>query len=508
MVGPNFQAPPAPEVSGYTAEPRLTPAMATDIAGGAPQNFVEALDVGGQWWREFNSPQINAFVEEAVRNHPDVRAAQYALRAARETALQTRGALVPQVSGDVSVTREQVTAASGGTTGKPLLYNLYEASVNVTYTLDVFGGLRRQVESAEAKAQYQRFEMEATYLALTANVVTSAISDGSLREQIAATQAIVTAETDQLRRVERQFDVGAVSRADVLAQQATLAQTQATLPPLQKQLAQGRNQLMAYLGRLPSEDRGESVSLKSLRLPRKLPVSLPSQLVRQRPDIRLAEATMHQAAATVGVNTANLLPQFTLSPSLGTDALTVGQLFTPNGLAWTLAANVVQTLMDGAQNYRTKEASVATFEQDYALYQSTVITAFQNVADSLRAVQYDAATLRAQALAEQSALESLKMAQEQFKFGAVGYAIVITAQQTYQNAVIARIQAQAMRYNDTVALFQSLGGGWWNRVDETSDALPRNGGYLQGPDGPALSATRTGYVPAIPPSDSDMERLP
>lgn len=507
MVGPDFQAPSSPDVSGYTPQARLRPAIATETAGGASQAFVEALEVGGQWWREFGSPQINAFVEEAVRNHPDVRAAQYALRSAREMALQTRGAFAPQVLGESSATRQQVPAALGGTTGAPSIYNLYDATVNVTYTLDVFGGLRRQVESAEALAQYQQFVMEATYLALSANVVTSAISDASLRAQIAASQEIIKAQTDQLQRVQRQFDVGAVSQADVLAQSATLAQTQATLPPLQKRLAQGRNQLMAYLGRLPSQDRGESVNLSGLRLPRKLPMGLPSQLVRQRPDIRQAEATLHQAAAKVGVNTANLLPQFTLTPSLGTDALTVGQLFTPKSLAWTLAANITQKLWDGGQLYRTKEASVAIFEQDYALYQSTIITAFQNVADALRAVQFDAATLRAQAVAEKSALDSLKMAQEQFKSGAIGYAIIITAQQTYQNAVILRIQAQAMRYSDTVALFQALGGGWWNRLDETRDAFPRDGGYFQGPDGPALSATLegTGTVPG-PILTRDTER--
>jgi NodT family efflux transporter outer membrane factor (OMF) lipoprotein len=509
MVGPDFQAPLSPDVSGYTPQARLRSAIATETAGGASQTFVEALEVGGQWWREFSSPQINAFVEEAVRNHPDVRAAQYALRWAREMALQSRGAFAPQVLGESSATGQQVPAALGGTTGAPSIYNLYDATVNVTYTLDVFGGLRRQVESAEALAQYQQFVMEATYLALTANVVTSAISDASLRAQIAASQQIIKAQTDQLQRVQRQLDMGAISQADVLAQLATLAQTQATLPPLQKRLAQGRNQLMAYLGRLPSQDRGESVNLSGLRLPRELPMSLPSQLVRQRPDIRQAEATLHQAAAKVGVNTANLLPQFTLTPSVGTDALTVGQLFTPQSLAWTLATNITQKLWDGGQLYRTKEASVAIFEQDYALYQSTIITAFQNVADALRAVQFDAATLRAQAVAEKSALDSLKMAQEQFKSGAIGYAIVITAQQTYQNAVILRIQAQAMRYSDTVALFQALGGGWWNRIDETKEAFPRDGGYFQGPDGPALSATREDAVGALAPppaADTDMER--
>ncbi|MBB5046068.1 NodT family efflux transporter outer membrane factor (OMF) lipoprotein [Rhodopseudomonas rhenobacensis] len=509
MVGPDFEPPLPPDVSGYTPQAGLRPAMASEITGSASQRFVDGLEIGGQWWREFNSPQINAFVEEAVHNHPTVRAAQYALRAARETALQTRGALAPQIAGVGSATRQQVPAAAGGTTGAPSIYNLYYATVNVSYTLDVFGGLRRQVESAEALAQYRRFEMEATYLALTANVVTSAISDASLRAQIAASQAIIKAQTDQLQRVQRQFEVGANSQAEVLAQRATLAQTQATLPPLQKQLAQGRNQLMAYLGRLPSQDRGESVNLSSLRLPRKLPVSLPAHLVRQRPDIRQAEATLHQAAALVGVNIANLLPQFTITPSAGTDALTVGQLFTPQSAAFTLAANLGQKLVDGGQAYRTKEASVASFEQDYALYQGTIITAFQNVADALRAVQFDAATLRAQSLAEKAALDSLTMAQEQFKSGAIGYAIIITAQQTYQNAVILRIQAQAMRYADTVALFQALGGGWWHRFDETREAFPRNGGYFQGPDGPALSATRDGVInePAPSPApDPEMER--
>lgn len=498
MVGPNFQAPPAPEVTGYTADGRLRSTTATDIAGGAPQHFEAAMEVGGQWWREFGSPQLNAFVEEAVRNHPSVRAAQYALRAARETALQTRGALAPQVDGVATANREMVPAASGGTTGPASLYNLYNATVNVTYTLDVFGGLRRQVEAADAQATYQRFEMEATYLALTANVVNAAITDASLRAQIAATREIIAAEEDQLQRVRRQMEVGAVSQADVLAQQSTVAQSRAALPPLLKQLAQGRNQLMAYLGRLPSQDRGESLNLSSLRLPRKLPVSLPAQLVRQRPDIRQAEATLHQAAATVGVNTAALLPQFTLTPTLGTDGLTIPQLFTPQSLAWTLAANIQQKLIDGGQLYRTKEASVATFEQDYALYQNTVLTAFQNVADALRAVQYDSDTLKAQSEAEKSAYDSLKMAQEQFKFGAIGYAIVITSQQTYQNVVITRIQAQATRYTDTVALFQALGGGWWNRIDETKDAYARNGGYFQGPDGPSLAATTDAAPPLIP----------
>lgn len=498
MVGPDFQPPPAPNVGGYTPERRVTPTAAAETAGGASQGFVTGLDIGGHWWTQFGSPQINAFVEEAVRNHPTIASAEFALRAARENVLQAQGALYPQALGEGSATREQVPAAQGGTTGPASLYNLYNTSVNVTYTLDVFGGLRRQVESQAAQAENQRFQLEATYLALTANVVTAALTDASLKAQIAATQSIIKGETDQLQRVRRQFELGAVSQADVLAQQATLAQTEASLPLLQKQRAQGRNRLMAYLGRLPSEDRGESVDLASLRLPSRLPLSLPADLVRQRPDIRQAEASLHQMAASVGVSTANMLPQFTLTPSAGTQSLSVPNLFSAESAAWALAANIQQKLFDAGQLYHAKEYSVASFEQTYAAYQSTVIMAFQNVADSLRAIQYDAAMLKAQAVAEKAALDSLKMVQEEFKVGATGYAIIITAQQTYQNAVIARIQAQALRFTDTVALFQSLGGGWWNRTDETARAAPRRAGYFQGPDGPATAAVRDAAPPGTP----------
>lgn len=489
MVGPDFKPPPAPDVHGYTREAVLKQARGTAISGGAAQTFVTGLDVGGQWWRQFNSPQINAFVEEAVRNHPDVQAAQFALRAARENVLEAYGGLAPSVDGGLSVSRQRVPAESGGVTGPAAVYNLYNSSVNVSYTLDLFGGIRRQAEASEANAEYQRFVLEGTYLALTANVVNAAITDAALRAQIKATQDIIKAEAAQLRLVRSQFDLGAASKPDVLAQEAALAQTQALLPPLEKQLAQGRNQLMAYLGRLPSQDRGESVNLSQLRLPSDLPVSLPSQLVRQRPDIQQAEATMHAAAASVGVNVANMLPQITLTPFVGSDSLWLEDLFSPTNIAWTVAAGVQQKIFQGGQLYRAKEAAVAVFEQNYALYRSTVINAFGNVADALRAIQHDSDALRAQAASEAAAMASLKIAQAQFQTGAIDYAIVITAQQTYQSAVILRIQAQANRYTDTVALFQALGGGWWNRTDETADALPRQAGLFEGPDGPGLAAT-------------------
>ncbi|WP_370637192.1 efflux transporter outer membrane subunit [Phyllobacterium chamaecytisi] len=478
IAGPDYVVPSAPRVTGYTVERHLTATSKTALAGGASQSFAGGQDIPGEWWLLFRSRRINAFVAEAIRNHPDVQAAQFALRSAREKALAEQGGLFPQADGSASVTREKTTPTTPPTTSP---YTLYNASVSVNYALDVFGGTRRQIESLRAQADYQRFQLEATFLALTANVVTAAITDASLRAQMAATQDIIKSETEQLTRVRGQFLLGAVPQSDVLSQQATLAETQATLPPLQKQLAQQRNQLMAYLGRLPSEDRGESVDLSDLHLPRALPVGLPSLIVRQRPDIRLAEATLHQATANVGVAVANMLPQITLSGSYGSNASS--QLFSADTIAWNVAASVTQKIFDGGTLYHTKEAEVATYQQNLAKYKSAVITAFQNVADGLRAVQFDADALKAQAASEKASLDSLKIAQEQYKSGAVAYVTVVNAQQTYQNARISRVKAQAMRFTDTAALFQALGGGWWNRVDETPDAAPRvQVGYLAGPN--------------------------
>ena len=489
-MGPDFVAPSSPAVAGFTRERILASTTSAPVEGGNAQGFAPGNDISGYWWTLFRSKQLSAFVEEAVRNHPDVQAAQFALRSARESALAQQGSLFPQVTANGSAERDQAsTAQSGQWPAQTSTYALYGASVSVSYALDIWGGTRRQVEALQAQAEYQGFKLEATYLALTANVVTAAITDASLRDQITATEEIIKAESDQLARIQHQFDIGAISKSDVLSQEATLAQARATLAPLQKQLAQQRNQLMAYLGRLPSQDRGEHVRLADLRLPGRLPLSLPSALVRQRPDIRQAEATLHQATATVGVGIANLLPQLTLSGSYGASG--PERLFSPDTIVWSAASSVSQKLIDGGTLYHTKEADVATFEQDLALYKSAVVTAFQNVADSLRAIQYDAATLKAQATAEKATADSLAMAVEQFKTGAVPYANIINAQQSYLNARVSRIKAQATRFADTAALFQSLGGGWWNRTDETPDALPRaNPGYFAGPDRKTQDAMR------------------
>jgi NodT family efflux transporter outer membrane factor (OMF) lipoprotein len=309
---------------------------------------------------------------------------------------------------------------------------------------------------------------------LTSNVVTAAISDASYAAQIRVTQNQIDGQRRLFSLLEQQFSLGAVSEADVLSQKAQLAQTLALLPPLQKARAQERDQLMAYLGRLPSQDKGETVALEELRLPRDLPVSVPSLLVRQRPDIRAAESQVHKASANVGVATANMLPNLTLSASGGSQALTLSALYGPQTAVWSVAASVTGPIFDAGSLFHTKESKVAALEETRAQYRSTVLTAFQNVADSLRAIQFDATLLKAQVEAENAAADSLRISQAQFKGGSTTFLTIINAEQTLLTARTNRVKAQASRYADTVALYQSLGGGWWHRTDETpaSEAKP------------------------------------
>jgi NodT family efflux transporter outer membrane factor (OMF) lipoprotein len=303
-------------------------------------------------------------------------------------------------------------------------------------------------------------------LTLTSNVVAAAVLEASLRGQIAATEEIISIQTQSLGILRKQFELGQVAGADVAAVEATLAQAEATLPPLRKQLAVQRDLLTALIGRFPSQEPSEKFELASLRLPTDLPVSLPSKLLEQRPDIQSAEAQLHAASASIGVAVAAMLPQFTLTANGGTVANQISQLFiTPGTAFWTLAGNVAQTVFDAGTLLHKERAADAAFDQAAAMYRSTVITAFQNVADALHAVQSDAETLKAAVAAERAAFKSLEIAHRQLQLGAISYLGLLTAENTYQTALLALVQAEAARYADTAALFQALGGGWWSRED-------------------------------------------
>ena len=468
-VGPDFKPPPAPPGSGYTPEPRLAPTAAADVAGGAAQRFVAGRDIPADWWKVFRSKEIDALIAEALRANPNLQAAQAALWQAKENLYAAGGKLLPNVDANASAERQQFSPAEFGLSGPPQTFNLYQASVAVSYTPDVFGGQRRQIESTAALAEYQRFELEAAYLTLTSNVVTAAVQEASLRGQIGATREIIKAETDQLDVVRHQYDVGAATRADVLTQESEVATTQATLPPLQKQLEQQHHVLLALIGHFPNDARRDHLTLASFHLPADLPVSLPSQLVEQRPDVRAAQAQLHSASALVGVAVANRLPQLTLTAEYGSVALTAAALFTPASAIWSITGAAAQPIFHGFSLMHQERAARAAYDAADAQYRNTVLTAFQNVADALRALQLDAATLKAQQRAARAASDTFDLTRGQYRLGAVTYVILLNAERSYEQARLALVQAQAARYADTAALFAALGGGWWNRVDVVPD---------------------------------------
>jgi NodT family efflux transporter outer membrane factor (OMF) lipoprotein len=351
----------------------------------------------------------------------------------------------------------------------PSVFNLYNATVNVSYTLDVFGGSRRQLESLEAAVNYQQFELEAAYQMLVSNVVTTAIKDAALRAQLQATQTILEAQQKQLEIIEKQFALGAVTRTVELAQATLVAQTQTLLSPLEKSLAQTRHQLAAYVGKLPSESGLPEFQLDSLQLPQDLPVSLPSSLVRQRPDIRASEAVLHEASAQIGVATANQYPQINLTGAYSVDRIVLNGVSASSTL-WNIGAALTQPIFEGGSLSAKRRAAEAAYDQAEAQYRATVLNAFQNVADNLLAIDADAATLNAQAKAESLARESLEISKRQYELGSVSHLALLDAQRVYQQAYINLVSAQSARLSDTAALFVSLGGGWWNRSEDITTA--------------------------------------
>ena len=464
-AGPDFKRPDKPKEQGYTPEQLNLTTASAPVAGGDAQTFVESRDIPGDWWTLFRSGELNGLIEEALKANPDLDAAQASLRQANELLFAQQGTLFPTLTANGQGQQAKANGATFGQATPPFVYGVTAASLNVSYAPDIFGGGRRSVESQAAQAEYQRYQLEATYLTLTSNVVVAAVNLASLRAQIEATQQIIKLQTDALNLVQTQFGLGGVAQTDVLQQQATLRQTQAQLPPLQKQLAQQRNQLMTLLGKPPTADAGQTVTLASLRLPQELPLSLPSQLVEQRPDVRSAEAQVHVASANIGVAVSAQLPQFNITGALGLASGGLATAFVPGAQVWSFGLAIAQTLFDGGKLDHQKKAAVAAYDKAAAQYRSTALSAFQDVANALRAIQSDAEALSATAAAEETAAASLNLAQQQYQLGASNYLSLLTAQQTYQNAVLSRVKAQAARYSDTAALFQALGGGWWNRND-------------------------------------------
>ncbi|MYM24333.1 efflux transporter outer membrane subunit [Duganella sp. FT135W] len=466
-LGPNFNTPAAPAAANdsYTPTPLPSTTASAPGLGGAAQQFAFGQEIPAQWWTLFRSPELDQLIRNALAQNPSMAAAEASLRQAQESYNAQSGSLVyPSVNGQLGATRQKTSTATAGAAAG--VFNLYNASVNVSYTPDVFGATRRTLEGAQAAVDYQRFQVEATYLTLSANVVTTAIREASLRAQLKATREVLDALNQQLGVIEKQFEYGAIPRATVLSQRNQVAQVAATVAPLEKSLAAAQHQLSVLAGKLPGEAGMPQFALESLTLPEQLPVSLPSALVRQRPDIRASEEALHQASAAVGVATAAQYPQFTLSGSYGSSATTFGKLFDSDTNVWNLAAGIAQPIFNGGALSAKRRAAEAAYDAAAAQYRATVLGAFQNVADALRALEADAAALKSQADAESLARETLALTQQQYKLGGISYLVLLDAQRSYQQTHISLVQAQAARYADTAALFQALGGGWWNRKNQ------------------------------------------
>jgi NodT family efflux transporter outer membrane factor (OMF) lipoprotein len=457
MVGPNFQRPAPPKVAGFVPKDAERAPSTADS-----QQIVQGMDIPARWWTVFHSTELDALVAQALAHNADLAAAEAALRQAKELLYAQRGALLPTVAANFQALRARTSGAIAPVlANNTQTYTLYTPQVVISYTPDVFGGLRRQVEGAAARAESQRYQTEAAYLTLTSNVVQAALLESSLREQIAATHDIIGAETELLGVMKKQHDAGQISGADLALQQTALAQAEQSLPPLEKQLAQQRDLLSILGGRFPAEGPSGTVEISGLTLPHQVPAGLPSSLVERRPDIRAAEANLHAASAAVGVAAAARLPDITLSAAGGSAAASLGGLASSPNLFWQVAGEVAQPIFQGGQLRRQQKAAEAAYDQAREQYRSTVLLAFQNVADAMQALQLDDEALHAAALAETSAGRSLEISRKQVQLGEVSAVSVLNAEQAYHQARISLIQAKAARYSDTVALFQALGAGGW-----------------------------------------------
>lgn len=488
-VGPDFKRPAAPTADSYSPKPMPDTTASAAVLAGESQHFNPQADIPFDWWTLFQSPQINSLIKRAFIANPTIESAQAALRQAQEFANAQQGFFYPTVGVSYSPSRTKLAGNMGGNSpgvqgnGKviqtysnpagpvfnaPVYYNFHVAQLTVGYVPDVFGLNRRQMESAEAQVAAQKLQLEATYITLAANVVAAAIQEAAVRAQIATLERIVAINQESLAILRNQFKLGYVSGMEVAAQEFSLASTEQALVPLRLQLEKTRNLIRALVGNAPNEDVEESFELASLHLPQELPLSLPSRIVEQRPDVRAAEEQLHYASAQAGVAVANTLPQFALAAGVGGMASTPDWMFRTGGGFFNLAASVSQTIFDGGTLRARSRAAEQALLQAGAQYRSTVITALQNVADTLYTIQSDADALKAADRTAQAAQIMFDLSHKQFQFGQINYLTQLIAEQNYQLASINLVQAQTNRLGDTAALYQALGGGWWNRPADTT----------------------------------------
>jgi NodT family efflux transporter outer membrane factor (OMF) lipoprotein len=465
-VGPDFVQPAAPEITRYTREPLPSRTAAANAASGASQKLSANRNIPQDWWGLFKSLELDALIKQSLQTNPNLQSALATLQAAKEAVAAQQGKFFPFVQASFNPTQQRTsTVLSPVPASGADIFALDTAQLTVVYTFDIWGLNRRTVESLQALADVQQFQVEAAYLTLTSNLVVTAVTEASLRGQIDATVQIIAVNTQMRDTLKRQLDAGYANRSDLAAQEAALAQARATLPPLRKALAQERDLIAALAGAYAGQGPEPVFRLADLHLPADLPVSVPSALIEQRPDIRAAEEQLHSASAQIGVATANMLPNITISADAGFMNTALAHLLAPQNLFWELGGTAMQTVFDAGTLYHQLQGAKDTYQAAAWTYRGTVIGAVQNVADTLRALQNDADALKAASDFERAAKISFDLARQQMQTGNANVLLLLNAQQNYLQAVIQVIQARAARLTDTAALFAALGGGWWNATE-------------------------------------------
>jgi NodT family efflux transporter outer membrane factor (OMF) lipoprotein len=462
-VGPNFVRPKPPSLDRYTREAEPTTTVSAD---GQVQRFEKGGKIAADWWRFFNSSKLDAMIKEALANNQTLQAAQASLRQSQENLRAGYGVFFPQIGATFDATRQKFSPVRFGSSSASTVFNLFTLTSTVNYALDVFGGERRAVESLRAQVDFQRNTVLATYLTLTGNIVNTLIAQAAYSAQVKAAEEMIRVLKEQIRITETQVQAGTVPYSNVLSVRSQLAATEATLPPLRQRLSQTEHLLATLAGRTPAEWASPQIDLADLTLPNNLPITLPSELVRQRPDILAAEAQLHSTSANIGVATAALLPSVTLDASYGLNNISIENLFKKGASFWSLGANASTPLFHGGTLWFQRKAVIEGFNQSLANYRQTVLNAFAQVADTLRALEHDAEALHAQAQALNAAEGALHLIQTNYQAGLVNYLQILIADGLYYQAKIGYLQVLAQRFQDTVALFVALGGGWWNAEEK------------------------------------------
>lgn len=465
--------PPPPGVdAGYA--PTGTPAIPSVGKAGPDQHFALGKEVSGEWWGLFSSPALNDLVAQAVAGNRDLAAAQANLAAAHEAVLVAAGGLYPQVDFGASVERQRNNfQAFGIELFPPKEFNTFSFGPTVSYNFNPAGPSRHEVERQQALEDFQNHELKGAYLTLTGSAVTEAITIASLNAQIKAVNDMLADDQTNLKLVQDMVKAGAGTDLDVQTANSQLASDRTMLPPLRQQLSVAQHALAVLVGKTPANWQPPDFALDQLQLPRELPVSLPSALARQRPDILQAEAQFRASAAAVGVANAALYPQFTLSADVMQTFLKPERIFDPVSNVWAVAANMAAPVFHGGSLQAQKREALDEYDASVATYQQTMLSAFGQVADSLDALAHGAEQLSAEQTAFQSASSTVDLTRRSFQLGNATLLQVLDAQRQLQQARLGLARAEAQRFLDSTQLFVALGGGWWNQPP-TAVGLPKS----------------------------------